>query len=271
MAFMSSVSIASRTLFNRPAGRHTGTCRAWAWVVSAFIAAIASSGSSSAALVAYWNFNSLSAAPDTATTISADSGAGTLYANGTQGSSSWVTATSGNQWNALGGDTTNALNSDTAGNALSPVNSSANGKSFTLAFSMAGLEDLVVTFATRGTATGFNSGLWAYSNDGTTFTSAGLASTATRNTTWALATADFSSISQLDNDGSVWIRYTLSGASSTSGNNRIDNLQVNASPVPVPEPPAFVLVAAGLGTLTYLARGRRGGRRSTRQDPPAAG
>ena len=51
----------------------------------------------------------------------------------------------------------------------------------------------------------------------------------------------------------------------TTATWRIDDLQV------VPEPPAFVLVAAGLGTLTYLARGRRGGRRSTRQDPPAAG
>jgi hypothetical protein len=123
---------------------------------------------------------------------------------------------------------------------------------------MAGLQDLVVTFATRGTSSGFNSGLWSYSTDGSAFTSAGLASTATTSTTFALATADFSSMAQLDNDGSVWIRYTLAGATTTSGNNRIDNLQLNASPIVVPEPPAFVLVAAGLGTLTYLTRRRRG-------------
>jgi len=214
------------------------------WTLIGFLSCTWCGSSGRADLIAYWNFNSLVAAPNTATVISANSGTGTLYANGTEGSSSWVTASTGNEWSAFGGSTTNALNGDIAGNALAPVSSTANGKSLTLAFSMAGLENLVVTFATRGTSTGFNSGLWSYSSDGSVFTSAGLPSTATTNTSFALATADFSSIAALDNDPTVWIRYTLSGATATSGNNRIDNLQLNATPVPEPTYGMAVVLAA---------------------------
>jgi len=237
-------------------------CRLWrgpAWARDALVllANLGIAGDASASLIAYWNFNSLVAAPSTSTSIAADSGTGTLYANGTQGSSSWVTASTGNEWTAFGGSTINALNADVAGLALAPVNSAANGKSFTLAFSMANLQNLVVTFAVRGTSNGFNSGLWSYSTDGSTFTSAGIPSTASTSTTFALATADLSAISQLDNAGSVWLRYTLSGATATSGNNRIDNLQINADPVPVPEPSVTALVVAGVGAMAVLRR-RRG-------------
>lgn len=250
----SSVTVTLGSVLAGSAARRfsTGHARVWGLVCVATMAA--SPASSSAALIAYWNFNSLVAAPSTATTIAASSGTGTIYANGTEGSSSWVTATSGNEWTTFAGSTINALNADAAGNALSPVNSTANGKSFTVAFGMAGLQDLIVTFATRGTSTGFNSGLWSYSTDGSTFVSAGLASTASTSTTFALATADFSSIPQLDNDGTVWIRYTLSGASASAGNNRIDNLQLNATPIAVPEPSAILLLAAGCGAFVYLVR-----------------
>ena len=36
----------------------------------------------------------------------------------------------------------------------------------------------------------------------------------------------------LDNEGTVILRYTLNGAASAAGNNRIDNLQLNATPIP---------------------------------------
>lgn len=115
---------------------------------------------------------------------------------------------------------------------------------------MTGLSDPVVTFATRGTSTGFSSGTWSWSLNGVDFTSVASINTASQSTSYALATLDLSAIDALDGAASVILRYTLDGASGTSGNNRIDNLQVNA----VPEPSAALL--GGLGLLGLIRRRR---------------
>lgn len=221
-------------------------------VKQVFIAAAALAamgvGSANAALISYYNFNALSIATASApgsggvpTSISANSGSGTLSLSG---------------WSGLvddfGGSTINALNSDAAEESLSLVSNAGNGSFVQLQFSTAGLEDIIVTFATRGTSTGYNSGLYSYSTDGTNFTQAGVPSTATISTTFALATADLSSISAIDDQSSVFVRYTLAGASSVSGNNRIDNLQINGTVIP--EPASLGLI--GVGALALLRRRR---------------
>jgi hypothetical protein len=211
------------------------------------LAAGAAISQSQAALVAYWNFNALSistaSVPGTGgvpTSIPADSGSGTLsLAN----------------WTGLvddfAGTTINALNSDLAGATLSPVSDTGNGSHVDLIVSTTGVTDIKITFATRGTSTGFTIGLWSYSTDGgTSFTAAGLPNTATASTTFALATADFSGITAVENASNVIFRYTLDGATGASGNNRIDNIQINA----IPEPAAALLGA--LGGLVLLRRRR---------------
>jgi hypothetical protein len=205
-----------------------------------------SAPSSQAALVAYWNFNGLSITTASApgaggvpTSIPADSGTGTV------GLSTWTGLV-----DDFGGSTINVLNADPTEESLSLVSNAGNGSFITISFSMTGLENPVVSFATRGTSTGYDSGTWSWSIDGTNFTPVS-GNTARRDTTFALASVDFSTVDDLDGAASVTLRYTLAGATSTTGNNRIDNLQINT----VPEPAAALLGALG---FIGLLRRRRG-------------
>jgi hypothetical protein len=196
------------------------------------------SNEAAADLIAYWNFNSYSgwAGP-----ISATSGAGTLSINGFPA----------DDLLALPGSTVNALGGDPAGNALGLENNANNGDSLTLSFSMAGHSSLVLSYATRRTSTGFNANQWSYSTDGASFTPFGSLVNPTTTTTFDLITRDFSSVTSLNNDSPVFLRYVLAGATGASGNNRIDNIQLNADKVTtqsaVPEPGSLALM--GLGTL----------------------
>jgi MYXO-CTERM domain-containing protein len=198
-----------------------------------------------AALIAAWNFNGLSiataGAPGAAgvpTSIPADSGTGTV------GLADWTGLV-----DDFAGTTLNALNADPSEESLSLVSNAGNGSFITISFSMTGLENPAVTFATRGTSTGYNSGIWSWSIDGTNFSPVP-GTTASVATSFALASVDFSDINDLDGAAAVTLRYTLSGATSTTGNNRIDNLQINT----VPEPAAALLGA--LGVIGLLRRRR---------------
>jgi autotransporter-associated beta strand protein len=180
-------------------------------------------------VVAYWNFNSLSIATASApgsggvpTSLAADQGAGTLSLTGWTGTV-----------DDFGGSTINSLNSDAAEESLSLLSNAGNGSHIQISgLNLTGLSDVRVTFATRGTDTGFNSGQWAFSNDGTSFTAFG-SNTATRSTTFSLA--DTGTTNGLDNIATGFLRYVLDGATNTTGNNRIDNLQVTATaPVIIP-------------------------------------
>lgn len=212
-------------------------------LLSPLVLLVMSTPNSQAALIAYWNFNGLLIATASApgaggvpTSIPADLGTGTV------GLSTWTGLV-----DDFGGSTINVLNADPTEESLSLVSSAGNNSFITISFAMTGLVDPSVTFATRGTSTGFTTGIWSWSIDGLIFTPVA-GNTATTSTTFALATVDLSGIDDLDNATSVTLRYTLSGATNTSGNNRIDNLQINA----VPEP-----AAALLGTLGFIGLLRR--------------
>jgi PEP-CTERM motif len=206
-----------------------------------------------AVLVAAFNFNSLSittASPvgsgGVPTTISASSGTGTVALSG------WLGTV-----DDFAGSTINAVGSDAAEESLSLIAGGpsvgpypGNGSFITVAISMVGLEDLVVTYAHRGTSTGFSTGGWSWSTDGVNFTALVGTPTPTTSTTFALATANFAAVSEIDNVSTVTLKYTFGGATSNSGNNRIDNLQLNA----VPEPASALL--GSLGLLALLRRRR---------------
>ncbi len=204
---------------------------------------------SSATLIAGWDFANLLASPNTPATISAAVGAATIDA------SAFVPTGTNPERTAFGGSTLNAFPGGdlTAGMALSLVNSNANGKALIFSFSMLGYQDLVVSFATRGTSTGFNTHDWSWSTDGISFTPLA-GNTAVTATAFEIKSIDFSLASGLANATSAYLKLTVSGATSTSGNNRLDNIQFNATAVP--EPTVMALIG-GFGLMGLFMASRR--------------
>jgi hypothetical protein len=227
-------------------------------VLSLFAAADAG-----AITVATWNFNSLtnSTAPSNAnvTSYTADTGTGTL----TLGSIS-SSATGG--ITNFGGTTVNAFGGAAAGQALAIQGNAAgsgntapfanNGATLTFQVSLVGLMDPILSFAVQRTSTGFNSDQVAYSTDGVSFTNFGTAFNAA--TAFALQTFDFSAINALDGAASAFFRITLNGATNGAGNNRFDNIQINAIASAVPETSSTMMVLAGLAAVGFIVRRQRG-------------
>ncbi len=138
--------------------------------------------------------------------------------------------------------------SGVTGDALALVGSNGNGSSVLISLSMTGHRDLAVGFQTRGTASGFDSGTWAWSTDGVTFTSMAGANTASTSSSFSARTVDFAGVTALNNAPTVTLRYTLSGATSASGNTRIDDLRLNATPIATPADFAPQIVRGASGT-----------------------
>lgn len=227
---------------NPPGTRHAGGCVAHGesivnkTVFSALLAAAAFAGAARADLIAGWSFN------DTANLLGASHGAGTM-----------TTSFTGANLTSFTGTVTNAVSGDAAGQALALVNQVNNGGTLTIQVSLTGFENPVLTFAGQRTGTGFNSDQIAYSTDGVSFTNFGSPMVLPSSFGTTVQTVDFSAIDTLDNAAAVYIRITFTGASSASGNNRLDNVQVNAAAV-TPAPSAAALM--GLGGLV-LGRRRR--------------
>lgn len=238
-------------------------------LVAALLSATAISNAQT--LLAGWDFQTttnggtaVAAAPNTPTTLLANFGtqAGTaaIYANGTNGSSTFTTATSGNEITAFGGtssvNTGSGFSTTTTTGAVAFIYQSSaptNGKAITIKLSMSGYQDLVLSYATQKTSTGFNSNQWAYSTDGSNFTNFG--STVVPATSFASVT--LSTLTAVNNSSSVWLRYTFGGASGTSQNNRLDNIQINATAIAVPEPSTYAALAGAAALLGVLVHRRR--------------
>jgi hypothetical protein len=188
--------------------------------------------SASADTVAYWNFNSLSISTASApgsggvpTSIAANVGTASLSLAGWTG---LVDDFAGSALNAQGSDPSGASLSVVAGGpTAAPF--PGNGGVVDIAVDFTGFEDPIISFAVRGTSSGFDTGTWSYSIDGGAFTPVAAVNTATRSTTFAATTVDLSSYNDLDGADNVILRYTLSGATTNSGNNRIDNLLIEAT------------------------------------------
>lgn len=204
------------------------------------LAILATGSSAHAVTIGYWNFNSQN--------LTRNDGLAAANAQLT------TTVDSGNvSW--FSGSTLNALNSDTAGVAFCPVGNTQNGRSMTVSFGAASLafSSISVSYATRGTSTGFSNNSWSYSTDGVNFTALAGSTYDQRDTVFVVRSFNFSPLSNVQN---VWLRLTFDGAAGSTGNNRVDNLQVNATANPVPEPTSMLALAVGLGGALRLRRRR---------------
>lgn len=133
---------------------------------------------------------------------------------------SWIPSFAGSEINMEDGDVSGGSISIQGG-----TDNANNGAYIQFEFSMANKESLEISYATRGTASGFTSQTWSWSTNGTDFTDFGTIED-TNVTEFFLVEA--SAPADLDNAATAYLRVTLDGATTTSGNNRFDNIKFTA-------------------------------------------
>lgn len=185
-------------------------------------------------IVTAWTFDGLTGANNGASgtekviASNTDWGAGTLYADGTNGSDNLNNGESP-EINAFGGNVLNdPRTTPAATQALAIANTTSNGKSVVFKFSMSGYQNLQLSYAQRGTATGHNEETWSYSTDGVNFTTMETI-TGCNVTTFTLREVSFIPATALDDAATVYIKLTVNGCTSGAGNNRIDNVVFRAN------------------------------------------
>ena len=210
-------------------------------LISAILLLFVTSQATQATEIAFWNFND--------SNLIVDHGSGLITSNI-------------NAVNILfaAGTTNNARLGDPAGQAVSlqgGTGTANNGRHLTFSVSTLGFSDIVVSFATQGTSTGFNNNQFQYSLDGLTFVDFGPAYTPATAFGSVPLVFTLSGIVGLNNNANAAFRILFNGASSTTGTNRIDNFVVEGTPSGVPEPTTALLLLSGLSGLYRLRKARR--------------
>jgi hypothetical protein len=195
--------------------------------------------------IAIWNFND--------SDLIVDHGAGTLVSNFNVTNIGFAAGT-----------TNNARLGDPAGQAISlqgGTSNANNGRNVTVNVGTVGFANIIVSFATQGTATGFNSNQFQYSLDGVTFVDFGSPYTPATAFGTVPIVFNLGSIAGLNNNSNAAFRIVFNGATSATGTNRIDNFVVEGSSTTIPEPATLVLLGSGLTTLLGLGQKRRAARK----------
>lgn len=159
-----------------------------------------------------------------------------LYADGTNGSSNWSVATTRQYFGGVAPSSSlcGVTAATGAYSLVTPATPFNNGFSIVFKMPTTGYQDLILTYDTRGTASGYTTHDWAYSTDGTSFTN--FSTIGGRNaTTFSSQTVDFSPVSALDNKSFVYIKLTVTGGTVAGGNNRFDNVKFSGTAIPLPE------------------------------------
>jgi len=161
----------------------------------------------------------------------------------------------------LGGTTTNARQGDLAGQSMTlqgGTSTGNNGHYINLGVSTVGFSSIVVSLATQGTASGFNNNQLQYSLDGVNFVDFGPPYIPAAAFGSVPIVFDLSSIAGLNNNPNAAFRIVFNGATSSTGNNRLDNIVVEGQAITnIPEPASMTLLALGLGGTLFSSCRKR--------------
>jgi hypothetical protein len=151
-----------------------------------------------------------------------------------------------NNWLSYSGTALGMPTGTFAGGTLAITGDANNGSSFDIVADLTGWQDIEVSWAQRGTSSGFNSRTVSVSTDGVNFTQifqdlGTLTSTFTQQQAFAGAA--------LDNAANAIIRFTIDGTTSTNGNNRFDNIVLRGDVFDGTGPVCVGDIADDFGTL----------------------
>lgn len=142
------------------------------------------------------------------------------------------------------GTNINGIEGEVNGGSFAPrggVDNVNNGAYFTLTAPTTGYQDIILTYPTRRTSTGFHTHEIQYTTDGNNWLSKESIDISAFVSNWVagqLITVNFSGVAGVDDNADFAIRVILTGASSAAGNNRLDNIRISGSQPGAVSPPA---------------------------------
>jgi len=207
-------------------------------------------------LIHYWNFNDDTPADDSTNwddPIDATIGSGYLEYEFSEAYS-------------FGGTTINGIGDEENGGSFSPrggPNNENNGEYFDLIAPTTGYNNIVMTYPTRRTSTGFSTQTIYYTANGVDWIFKETLDISSYENNWKasqLITVDFSGIPEASNNALFAIRIYLDGAASASGNNRFDNIRIMGERTNPVELSSFTatISAQNYITLTWVTQTETG-------------